>query len=236
MRYYADETPEPVVARPAATVIPIRERDNGFQVLLIHRNPELSFQGDMWAFPGGRIESGDYLDDKSDEIAAARIAAVREATEETGIHISPDGLVMLSRWTTPEFQPKRYKTWFFVAAVDDQRVQVDGGETLHYSWMTPSQALNAQKNGEIHMMPPTFVSLEILSQYASVKEALAGLKDQTPEYFLPRVRTVTGGFISLYHGDVAYEGGDMNQPGRRHRFWGLDSGWWYERNDWKEAD
>ena len=230
MRYYSEETSQPVAARPAATVIPIREAANGIKVLLIHRNPELKFQGDMWAFPGGRIESGDYLD-KSDEIWAAQVAAVREAAEETGLEIIPDGLVMLSRWTTPEFQPKRYKTWFFVAGVDHQKVQVDGEETLHYRWMTPVEALEAQKRGEIHMMPPTFVSLEKLSQFLSVPDALAGLKEETPEYFLPRVRTVPGGFISLYHGDVAYEGGDLNQPGERHRFWGLDTGWWYERRE-----
>ena len=229
MRYYSENTEHPVIARPAATVIPLRETDNGFQVLLIHRNPELAFQGNMWAFPGGRIESTDYVDRPDDRLSAARRAAVREAREEAGVTVPVDGLVMLSRWTTPEFQPKRYQTWFFVAAIEDQQVQVDGWETLNHSWMTPSQALDSQKRGEIYMMPPTFVSLERLTKYSSIEDVLAGLEKNTPEDFLPVVRTIEGGFCSLYHGDAAYDGGDIDQPGSRHRFWGLDSGWRYER-------
>ena len=232
-----DET-EPVskpaniaVAHPAATVIPLRKTNDGFEVLLIHRNPEISFQGDMWAFPGGRIEAEDYVDGDTNIITAARRAAVREAREETGIHISPDGLVMLSRWTTPEVQPKRYKTWFFVAVLNDQHIQIDGGETIDYRWMQPAQALNAQKCGEISMMPPTFVSLEKLSRHTSIENVFSALARETPEDFLPTVQTVPGGFCSIYHGDVAYEDGNIDRPGKRHRFWGLDTGWRYERRD-----
>ncbi len=225
----ADNPQRPVVASPAATVIPLIETLDGFEVLLIHRNPELSFQGGMWAFPGGRIEAEDYVDGNDDIIAAARRAAVREAKEEVGIDIPADGLVMLSRWTTPEVQPKRYETWFFVAAVSAQPVCVDGGETLNYRWLKPAQALDAQRLGEISMMPPTFVSLEKLSRYTSIEGVFSALEQDSPEAFLPTFRTVPGGFCSLYHGDVAYDGGDIDQPGKRHRFWGLDTGWMYER-------
>ncbi len=98
-------------------------------------------------------------------------------------------------------------------------------------WAKPSQALEAQKSGQISMMPPTFVSLEKLSRYNSTGQMLSALEEETPEKFLPTFRAVPGGFCSLYHGDVAYDGGDIDQPGRRHRFWGLETGWWYERRD-----
>ncbi len=231
MKYYSENTNNPVEARPAATVIPLREKSDGFEVLMIHRNPEIAFQGDMWAFPGGRIETDDYVNGKDDILSAARIASVREAREEAGIDISQDGLVMLSRWTTPEFQPKRYQTWFFVGTANDQSVQIDGGETIDYRWMKPAEALNVQKRGEIAMMPPTFVSLEILSRYDSIKNAFSALENGTPEDFLPIIRSIPGGFCSLYHGDAAYMGGEIDQPGRRHRFWGLETGWRYERSD-----
>ncbi len=226
-----NSTRPPVVARPAATVIPIREKPDGFEVLLIYRNPELKFQGGLWAFPGGRIEDADYPDDSNDILTAARRAAVREAAEEASILIDADTLVHLSRWTTPRVQPKRYKTWFFIAIIADQPVKVDGDETLDYMWAKPSQALEAQKSGQISMMPPTFVSLEKLSRYNSTGQMLSALEEETPEKFLPTFRAVPGGFCSLYHGDVAYDGGDIDQPGRRHRFWGLETGWWYERRD-----
>ncbi len=231
MQFYSENTKIPVEARPAATVIPLRETSDGFEVLLIHRNPKITFQGDMWAFPGGRIEADDYVDGNDEVLSAARKAAVREAREEAGISIVPEELVMLSRWTTPEFQPKRYQTWFFVGTVNDQHIQIDGGETIDYRWMNPSEALNVQKQGEIAMMPPTFVSLEKLSQYKSIEGVFTALEKETPEDFLPIIKNVQGGFCSLYHTDSAYAGGDINQPGRRHRFWGLDTGWRYERSE-----
>ena len=66
MKFYEDPRSENPVAHPAATVIPLRETSDGFEILLIHRNPGLSFQGGMWAFPGGRIEASDYEDENDD--------------------------------------------------------------------------------------------------------------------------------------------------------------------------
>jgi len=224
------DSEELATPHPSATVIPLRESGNGFEILLIHRNPRLSFHGGAWVFPGGRIDPEDYAG-SDDTIEAARRAAVRETKEEAGILINPEGLVLMSRWTTPESQPRRFTTWFFVAAAPDQEIHVDGGETLDYRWVSPKQALSAQRTGEILLMPPTFVSIENLSEYASIKAIISDLTKKPPQIFLPRVRTVPGGFCTLYQDDVAYDGGDINQPGKHHRFWGVETGWRYERTE-----
>lgn len=216
------------IAHPAATVILLRDVGGGFEVLLIHRNPKLAFQGGVWVFPGGRIEAEDYSGAGGDVTLVARRAAVREAEEEAGIRVRPESLILLSKWTTPEGQPQRYETWFFIGCAGDTPVRVDGGETLDYRWVTPAGVLAAQREGEISIMPPTFVSLYTLSRYTSVDVLLSALEGKPPEIFTPRIRMVPGGFLSLYRGDVAYEGGDVDQPGKRHRFWGLATGWWYE--------
>ena len=216
-----------VVAHPSATVIPLREAGDSYEILLIRRNPKLSFHGGAWAFPGGRIDPDDYVD-SDDMIEAARYAAVREAREETGIHVQPEDLVLISQWTTPEGQPKRFKTWFFLARIADQSIRVDGGEILDYRWMSPSEALNAQRSDEIVLMPPTFVSITRLSHHPSIDAALLNMGTNPLEEFLPRIRIVDGGFLSLYNSDAAYDGGDLDQPGIRHRLWALNSGWEYE--------
>ena len=97
--------------------------------------------------------------------------------------------------------------------------------------MKPAEALDVQKRGEIAMMPPTFVSLEILSRHQSIESVFSALEKETPEDFLPVIKDIPGGFCSLYHTDAAYDGSDIDQPGRRHRFWGLKTGWRYERSD-----
>jgi 8-oxo-dGTP pyrophosphatase MutT (NUDIX family) len=50
---------EAAVARPAATVLLIRDGPTGVQVYLQRRPRRLGFAGGLWAFPGGRVDDAD---------------------------------------------------------------------------------------------------------------------------------------------------------------------------------
>lgn len=78
-------------AIPAATVILVRERDgNAPEILMVERAAGMAFAGGAWVFPGGRIDDADrHLGERHGPDGPARIAAVREALEETAI---PAGL------------------------------------------------------------------------------------------------------------------------------------------------
>src|SRR5262245_3664605 len=133
-----------VDAAPAATVILLRDAGNRLEALLLRRNAQLAFHGGAWVFPGGRIDAEDFSAEAPDSLlVAARYAAAREAYEEAGLVLTPDELVLLSHWTTPVGRPRRFATWFFVAAARDDAVQVDGGEIHAHRWMQPQQALTA---------------------------------------------------------------------------------------------
>ena len=78
---------------PAATVIVFRHAPGGGapEILMTVRHTAMAFAGGMAVFPGGRVDAEDRelaatLDGDADE-AAHRIAAVREALEETGLAI-----------------------------------------------------------------------------------------------------------------------------------------------------
>jgi 8-oxo-dGTP pyrophosphatase MutT (NUDIX family) len=81
---------------PAATVVIFRRSAEGGppDVLMVQRAKEMRFAGGAAVFPGGRVDPADYelarrlLPDESPEIAAARIAAIRETLEETGLMIA----------------------------------------------------------------------------------------------------------------------------------------------------
>jgi len=81
------ELPPPI---PAATLILMRERAGAPpELLFVERPGHMAFAAGALVFPGGRIEEQDRqaasaLADGS-ETAAARIAAIRETLEETGI-------------------------------------------------------------------------------------------------------------------------------------------------------
>ncbi|QDZ09060.1 NUDIX hydrolase [Sphingomonas panacisoli] len=79
-------------AIPAATLVLIRDRaDAAPHLLMVERAKAMAFAGGMLVFPGGRIDTGDYALAASHgldpEDGPARIAAIRETIEETGVAI-----------------------------------------------------------------------------------------------------------------------------------------------------
>ena len=89
---------------PAATVILLRDRPE-FQALMIARAERSSFAGGALVFPGGRVDPGDADPQWAEVatglagdpmIAAAQIAAVREAFEEAGVLLArgPGGALL----------------------------------------------------------------------------------------------------------------------------------------------
>ena len=58
----------------AATVLLLRENDDGLQVLLTKRAASLSFMGGLWVFPGGRMEASDLAPELAARLDQAAIA------------------------------------------------------------------------------------------------------------------------------------------------------------------
>ncbi|MET1756614.1 NUDIX domain-containing protein [Novosphingobium sp. RD2P27] len=79
---------------PAATVVIFRRAHEGPpQLLMVQRSREMRFAGGAAVFPGGKIDPEDrtlaaeLMPEDDPEVAAARIAAIRETLEETGLVI-----------------------------------------------------------------------------------------------------------------------------------------------------
>ncbi|WP_166038068.1 NUDIX domain-containing protein [Sphingosinicella sp. YJ22] len=85
-----DELPPPV---PAATLVLMRDVAHGPPELLMMERPgHMAFAAGALVFPGGRIDAQDHAAAERLGGDAARIAAVRETIEETGI-VPVSGLV-----------------------------------------------------------------------------------------------------------------------------------------------
>jgi 8-oxo-dGTP pyrophosphatase MutT (NUDIX family) len=211
-------------AIPAATVVLVRDGDDGLETLMLRKNAKIAFGG-MWVFPGGRVDPGD-----GDGDDAARNAAAREAHEEAGLIVDAESLVPYSHWTPPEVAPKRFATWFFLAVAPDGEVAIDGGEIHEHLWVRPEDALTRHALGEIELAPPTFVTLSRLATAASVDAAIADANAGPVEFFLTRIaRRDDGVLVAVWHGDVAYDGGELDADGPHHRLHMIEGGWEYER-------
>ncbi len=212
----SDKT-EPVY--PAATVVLVRDSDEGPQALLVQRNNQVRHMGGMWVFPGGRVDAADTVSE-GDEYAAAVNAAIRETSEEVGLVIDAEQLVYMSHWTTPEGAKRRFATWFFLVFLeDDQEVEVDGGEIVNHRWVRPEQAWveSNDTEHELRLMPPTYVSLSTISNYADCAELRCAVESAPVDIFAPRLVTQETALCFLYEGDAGYASIDVGAPGPRHR-------------------
>jgi 8-oxo-dGTP pyrophosphatase MutT (NUDIX family) len=178
----------PTTPRQAASVIVLRGRGEGLEVLLVRRNPAARFMGGVWVFPGGAVDAHEGEGD-----ASHRVAAVREVEEEAGLRLpDPAALVKFSRWITPPEVTIRFDTHFFLApAPPGQEPRVDGEEMVGLAWHTPAGALAAHRRGELELVFPTIKQLEQLAGFASADELLEWATGREIVAVEPRIR-ITG--------------------------------------------
>lgn len=216
--------------QPASTVVVVRDGGAGLEVLLLERTPSAEGKAGPSVFPGGRVDPADLSGSRLDD-AALRRAAVREAREEAALELVPECLVPLSRWITPDLSPRRFDTWFYLAAVEREAVvRVDGSEIGHHRWLDPEAALAAHHEREIRLAPPTFVTVSWLVGLETSARAHAQLAPAPVVEFRPHICRLEGGACMLYPGDAGYEAFDPDRSGPRHRLWALPDGWRYERD------
>ena len=219
-----------IEAVPAATTVLLRDGDAGLETLVLRRSSSLSFAAGMWVFPGGRVDPDDaHPDLPGDAEAAARRAAAREALEEADLVLDPAELVLLSRWCPPPEAPRRFDTWFFVAAAPTGAVTVDGGEIDDHRWIRPREALERRDRGEIELIPPTWITLHQLHAFDDVASALAAIRARTPVLWATKIARGPVR-VAVWEPDPAFDGQGLDAPGARNRLLMTDAGWRYERS------
>ena len=106
-----------------------------------------------------------------------------------GLVLRADLLGVWAHWITPEFEPRRYDTRFFVAALPaGQKTRDVSGESDEVTWLDPREAVELVDAGEMAMLPPTYVSCSEISAYETVQQVLAASREREIRTILPRTR------------------------------------------------
>lgn len=118
----------------------------------------------------------------------ARDLALTALLERRGLVLRTDLLGVWSAWCTPEFEPRRFRTWFFVAVLPHgQRTRDVSSESSSVTWMPALGACDAVDAGELGMMPPTYLTCLEVGQHASPEGVLEAAEGRVVEMFTPAV-------------------------------------------------
>jgi 8-oxo-dGTP pyrophosphatase MutT (NUDIX family) len=243
---------QPVPARPAATVVVLRDGPAGLEVYLQRRTRTMGYAAGLWVFPGGAIDQADQdpavdavwagpspsawaerLGIDLDKARGAVVAACRECLEEAGILLAdraPDAAALAAArqellagrrglagvltglsvrldtarlrywawWVTPEPEPRRYDTRFFVAglpagaAATMHEVEAERERWFPVTGSFPdgpgspgATAPPLEPPDPQLMLPPTFCTLRELSAFRSVAEVFDAAEGRVVERILP---------------------------------------------------
>lgn len=125
--------------------------------------------------PGDLVADTTAAGWESDRLALLdRSLAMVDLLTRRGLLLRADLLRPWAHWVTPTFEPKRYDTRFFVAAVPDgQRPRDVGGEADRAGWLPVAEALRRYEDGRAAMLPPTAATLRRLAAYDGTEAVLA---------------------------------------------------------------
>ncbi|WP_127499357.1 NUDIX hydrolase [Actinoplanes solisilvae] len=140
----------------------------------------------------GDISADDW---EADRVAVAkRELTMTELLRRRNLRMRDDLLFPWARWITPEFEPKRYDTWFFVALLPEGQTARDvSGESEGTRWTGPAAAYG------LAMLPPTRKTVDSLGAYEKIAEVItAASRRDAATPVMPRVELTDDGGALLH--------------------------------------
>ena len=126
---------------------------------------------------------------------------------DNGLWLALDELVPYAHWITPEGMPKRFDTWFFLAAAPpDQLGAHDGKESTDSIWVSPREALEGGESGRFKLPFPTTRNLIKLGKQSSVKAALDEASGKPVVTVMPVMTRLNGGRQLRIPREAGYDG------------------------------
>ena len=126
---------------------------------------------------------------EADRVALeSRETSLTDFLEKRSLVLRTDLLGAWSGWLTPVFEPRRYRTWFFVARLPEGQVTRDvSSESSSVTWTGALDAVEQVEQQQILMLPPTWLTCLEVGQHTDPDAVLAVAQELTVEMFMPEV-------------------------------------------------
>lgn len=148
--------------------------------------------GVLLAGPSGEEVVADVSgeDWEADRVALEeRAVSLSELLARRGLVLRSDLLGAWDGWTTPVFESRRYRTWFFVAALPEGQVTRDvSSESVSVRWVPAARAVEEAEEGALALMPPTYLTCLEVAGYESPAALLAEAATRRIEMFTPTLQ------------------------------------------------
>lgn len=126
--------------------------------------------------------------------------------QEESLSLATDRLSYFAHWITPEVMPKRFDTFFFIAAApEEQQAAHDQLETTAGVWINPASALEQYGKGDFPLVFATIRQLDDLSAITNVAEAQRRFQQQAIPTIRPRAALQNGEVIIRLPGEAGYD-------------------------------
>jgi 8-oxo-dGTP pyrophosphatase MutT (NUDIX family) len=142
----------------------------------------------------GTSDTSVVADTTADDWEADRVAlesrelSMTDFLNNRGLVLRTDLLGVWDAWLTPIFEPKRYRTWFFVASLPEgQRTRDVSSESSSVTWLPARVAAEQADAGELALMPPTYLTSMEVGTHATPDEVLVVAASRSVEMFTPSV-------------------------------------------------
>lgn len=134
---------------------------------------------------------------EADRVALeGRELSMTDFLERRGLVLRTDLLGAWAGWLTPVFEPRRFRTWFFVAALPAGQVTRDvSTESTSVTWLPAMTAVAQAEAGDVVMLPPTYLTCLDVGQHGSSEAVLAEAAGRSVEMFTPSVVADGDGFV-----------------------------------------
>ena len=110
--------------------------------------------------------------------------------EASGMRLALNLVQPFGHWVTPEQEPRRFDTHFFVARMPSEQIAVsDGGETVEIEWVNPAAAVARTAAGDRSIIFPTLMNLSRLAESDDTSTALAAAASRPRYTVQPRIVT-----------------------------------------------